>query len=82
MKPNDGGDSISFQDHLANRLRPLIPLLAQGRTNDQLARILGIEKHTAEQYVSNLKMALRARDRVDLVLRCQKLRRLSQNEQF
>ena len=76
MKPCDDDDSISSLDHLANRLRPLIPLLAEGRTNDQMAKILGIEKHTAEQYVSNLKVALRARDRVDLVLRCQRLQRL------
>jgi DNA-binding NarL/FixJ family response regulator len=58
---------------VARRLAPLIPLLAVGKTNIEIAQALSVSKHTAEKYVSDLKALLDARDRVELVLACRGL---------
>ena len=58
---------------IAGRLRPIIPLLAQGMTNDEIANHLSLCKHTIEKYVSDLKICADARDRVALVLWCREV---------
>lgn len=51
----------------------LVPLLASGATNAEIARKLGLSKHTVEVYVSEMKSATGSRDRVALALLCQKV---------
>lgn len=65
--PTSDADPI---ESLPLRLREVIPLLAEGRSNDEIAAERVVSKHTAEKYVSDLKRALGARDRVELVLQC------------
>ena len=57
------------------RLRPLVPRLAEGKNNGELADALSIEKHSIENYVSELKAVLEARDRIALVDACRALMR-------
>lgn len=56
--------------NLPPRLAQIVPLLAAGLTNTEIADRLVVTSHTAEKYVSELKERCGARDRVDLVLRC------------
>jgi DNA-binding NarL/FixJ family response regulator len=49
-------------------------LLADGKTNEEIAESLVVAKHTAENYVSDLKELIGARDRVDLAFKCMRLR--------
>jgi len=53
---------------LPAHLTSLIPLLATGSSNDEIATCGVVTKHTAEKYVSELKQRVGARDRVELVL--------------
>lgn len=62
------------EPRLAPHLREVALLLADGKTNDEVAEALVIAKHTAENYVSELKELLGARDRVDLAFKCVELR--------
>lgn len=55
---------------LSPRLAHIVPMLAEGLTNAEIADRLVVTVHTAEKYVSELKLWYGARDRVDLVLRC------------
>lgn len=64
------GDDLRLAPHL----REVALLLAQGKTNEEIAESLVVAKHTAENYVSDLKELIGARDRVDLVFECMKLR--------
>lgn len=48
-------------------------LLAERKTNADIAAALCLAIHTVENRVSELKERLEARDRVDLVFKCQKL---------
>lgn len=66
---NQGDDG-----HLPPRLAAVCKLLALGRNNEEIANALDVEVHTAENYVSELKERLAARDRVDLVKKCEKIR--------
>ena len=59
--------------HLPPHLRDVAQLLAEGKSNQEIAQSLVISLHTSEKYVSELKRLARARDRVELVLMCQKL---------
>jgi len=52
------------------RLRRLMPLLAAGRSNEEIADELALAPHSVENYVSDLMHLLGARDRVALVLLC------------
>ena len=54
--------------HIPPRLRPLIPLLGEGRTNDEIAAALSLSKHTVENYVSDLMHLTGARDRTQLAI--------------
>lgn len=57
-------------DDVPPRLRRLIPLLAAGKTNEEIADELVLAPHSVENYVSDLMHLLGARDRVALVLLC------------
>ena len=59
-----------YEAALPPRLAQIIPMLADGLTNVEIADRLVVTLHTAEKYVSELKARFGARDRVDLVLRC------------
>ncbi|MEO8539032.1 MAG: helix-turn-helix transcriptional regulator [bacterium] len=63
------GDELRLPAHL----REVARLLADGRTNDEIAESLVITRHTAEKYVSELKQLLEARDRVELAFKCKEL---------
>jgi DNA-binding NarL/FixJ family response regulator len=56
------------------RLRAVGKLLAKGRNNEEIATALDVQLHTAENYVSELKELLGARDRVELVKKCEEMR--------
>ncbi|MGH2608522.1 MAG: response regulator transcription factor [Tepidiformaceae bacterium] len=58
---------LGFKE-LPARLQPLLPLLANGKTNQEIAEALGYAVHTIEVYVSEIKDLVGARDRVDLAL--------------
>ena len=55
------------------RLHVVGQLLAEGKNNQEIADSLTVTLHTAEKYVSDLKKTLQARDRVDLVKKCEQL---------
>ena len=57
------------------RLRLLLPLMAEGATNEQMAEEFGYALHTIENYVHDLKDMLGCRDRVALVLTAQRVLR-------
>jgi DNA-binding NarL/FixJ family response regulator len=61
--------SSSPFEALPDRLFRLVPLLAAGKPNDEIACEAVLTLHTVEVYVSQLKELVGARDRVDLVLR-------------
>src|SRR5688500_16563456 len=56
------------------RLRNVGKLLANGQNNEEIATALDVELHIAENYVSELKELLEARDRVELVKKCEEMR--------
>lgn len=56
---------------LSPHLIEVARLLAERKTNQEIADALCIGLHTTENYVGDLKRSLGARDRVDLVFRCQ-----------
>jgi DNA-binding NarL/FixJ family response regulator len=58
---------------LPSHLRRVAELLGEAKTNHEIADELTVTLHTSEKYVSELKRLLQARDRVDLVMRCQEL---------
>jgi DNA-binding NarL/FixJ family response regulator len=58
---------------LPGYLQNLVPLLAEGKTNDEIATSLVLALHTVEGYVSELKQHIGARDRVQLVDICRQL---------
>lgn len=51
----------------------LKPLLAQAASNGEIGDSIGVTLHTAEKYVSELKLLLEASDRVHLVDLCREL---------
>ena len=56
-------------------MRLLLPLMAEGATNEQMAEEFGYALHTIENYVHDLKDMLGCRDRVALVLTAQRVLR-------
>lgn len=64
------GDEIPMPRHL----RQVALMLAEGKTNEDIAEAMTVTVHTIENAVWELKKEFGARDRVDLVLKCQKLR--------
>jgi DNA-binding NarL/FixJ family response regulator len=55
-------------ESLPARLATVAELVAEGLSNVEIADTLTVTLHTAEKYVSELKRAVGARDRVSLAL--------------
>lgn len=58
---------LPFPD-LTDREHDVLAELIQGRTNDEIARRLGLTSKTVRNYVSNVLAKLRARDRAHLIV--------------
>jgi DNA-binding NarL/FixJ family response regulator len=58
---------LPFRD-LTEREHELLTELVEGRTNDEIARRLGLSQKTVRNYVSNILAKLHARDRTHLAL--------------
>lgn len=56
--------------HFPHYLRPVVQLLADAKTNREIADAMTVSRHTAEKYVSELYRIFGARDRVQLVDMC------------
>ncbi len=56
--------------HLPKHLAEVGRMLAEGKTNHNIAQELVVALHTAEKYVSELKQLMGAHDRVNLAFRC------------
>lgn len=62
------GPQVQSRDkRLPTRLRQVLPLIAEGRTNKDIAQALGVTTHTAEMHVRRLMNALKATSRTQLV---------------
>lgn len=61
------------EPEIPRRLREVAKLLGHGKTNQDIAEALAVTLHTVEKYVSELKQALDAKDRVQLAFMCQEL---------
>lgn len=59
--------------NLTNRESDVIELIAMGKTNTEIALILGIAPHTVATYIKNLYLKLDAADRVTASLRAMSL---------
>lgn len=57
-------------EELPGHLKKMVALLADGMTNMEIAAELVLALHTVEGYVSEMKLHVGARDRVELVLTC------------
>jgi LuxR family quorum-sensing system transcriptional regulator CciR len=59
---------IRARPHLSPRERQCLRLLAIGKTDWEIARILGLSRHTAQQYVKRARAAYDAVSRTQLVV--------------
>lgn len=55
-------------EHVPRRLRRVIPLLADLKTNEEIADELCLSRHTVENYVSDLMHLTGVHDRIHLVV--------------
>lgn len=55
------------RDVLSPRLVAVLHLIADGRTTDEIARMLELSPHTVKNYVERILDRLNARDRVQAV---------------
>jgi DNA-binding NarL/FixJ family response regulator len=74
---------VGFQDleYLPRRLRRLLPLIADGADNQQLAAAFTLAVTTIEQYISDIYAATGCANRVELVLRTRAWLGLDQSTQ-
>jgi len=63
--PNVSGDIF---DELTSREREILELIAQGKTNAEIATILNLSSKTVSNYISNVLLKLHATDRAKLML--------------
>lgn len=59
----------AFLRTLAPRYKPILALLAEGRSNKDIARLTTLKPHTVEEYVSELLEMTGAESRTQLALR-------------
>jgi DNA-binding NarL/FixJ family response regulator len=64
----DGEDSENPLDRLTNRERQVLQLIAQARSNKEIARILGISVNTVNVHRTNLMKTLNLHSTAELVL--------------
>ena len=67
MIPTRGGKRTQGNSHLTPREREVVQLLAEGKTNKEVAKSLGISAKTAETHRSNLMRKLNLHSVSDLV---------------
>ena len=60
-------------DEIPQHLRRLIPFIAQGYSNAEIANDLGLSKHTVENYVSALTEIVGVANRLQLLIWAQSL---------
>lgn len=70
--PPSGGRGVVAED-LTPREREVLDLLASGRTNSQIAAVLGLSLKTVQNHVSRILDKLQASDRTQAVLRARGL---------
>lgn len=64
-----GTDEVPVQlEHLTDREREVLLLVARGHSNDEIATELFISPHTAKTHVKRIMMKLNAHDRAQLVI--------------
>jgi DNA-binding NarL/FixJ family response regulator len=63
--PNVSGDIF---DELTSREREILELIAQGKTNPEIATILNLSPKTVSNYISNVLLKVHATDRAKLML--------------
>ena len=56
------GDPLS---ELSEREREILPLIAEGKTNREIALLLSLSEHTVKSYVSNILQKLRLARRAE-----------------
>jgi len=64
----DGEDSVNPLDRLTNRERQVLQLIAQARSNKEIAQILGISVNTVNVHRTNLMKTLNLHSTAELVL--------------
>ncbi|QBD83648.1 response regulator transcription factor [Ktedonosporobacter rubrisoli] len=69
----------AFIDPLSTREQEVLELLAQGASNQEIARALVIAPNTVKRHVQAILTKLGVRNRTQAVARAQKLRLLSAN---
>jgi DNA-binding NarL/FixJ family response regulator len=55
-------------DELTAREREILELIAQGKTNSEIASILSLSPKTVSNYISNVLLKVHATDRAKLML--------------
>ena len=65
----DGRSAVPRFPELTDRETEVLELMAEGRDNREIAAALGVSSKTVANHVSHVLAKLRARDRVDAVLR-------------
>ena len=63
--PNVSGEIF---DELTSREREILELIAQGKTNSEIATILNLSPKTVSNYISNVLLKVHATDRAKLML--------------
>jgi DNA-binding CsgD family transcriptional regulator len=62
-----GGRQVLFDDPLTPRERQVVKLIAEGKSNREVADVLSISVHTVERHRANVMQKLRLRMTADLV---------------
>ncbi len=63
----------SEKNTITNRQLQVLKLVAQGYTNDEIAEILVITKHTVKAHISSIYETLNASSRVQITIKALKL---------
>ena len=74
IEPLDDVESVSADSiHLTSRESEVLSLLAEGASNKEIARKLGISVHTAKFHVNSILQKLSTQKRVEAVVRAARL---------
>lgn len=82
--PNDRSDSSFTNGHresVPHRLTPLLPLVAEGYSNHEIAEELSLAPHTVENYVSELMEMCCCRTRIRLAIHIGELHTLQETKE-
>jgi LuxR family maltose regulon positive regulatory protein len=64
---------MTSTDDLGKREQEVVELLLQGKSNKQIALILGISDHTVEFHLKNLYAKLQVRSRTEAIIKLMKI---------